>query len=306
MNSIEIVATGRYLPLKEVKSEELEIKNNLEKEYIKKRTGIEKRYYSDNETLDDLAIKCVENMLSKNKNININDIDLIITASTSYDNMMPSLSYRIQKYFSIKDCMCFDVLAGCSGYINAIDIAQKYIVTSSAKNALVIGADILSKNIYHDIKTEILFGDGAGCVYLKAVKGKKKYVSNIKSFKDSNNILTCNMKHELFMNGKEVYKFATSKTVENINEIIEKSKEKIEDIKFIIPHQSNIKILEKICKKTGANMYTNIKRYGNTFCASIPIALDELYEMNALNKKDKIILLGYGGGLNLGSILMEV
>ena len=108
------------------------------------------------------------------------------------------------------------------------------------------------------------------------------------------------------MNRKEVYKFATWKTGENISEIIEKSKEKIEDIKFIIPHQSNIKILEKICKKTGANMYTNIKRYGNTFCASIPIALDELFEFNQIKENDKIILLGYGGGLNLGSILMEV
>ena len=191
-------------------------------------------------------------------------------------------------------------------YINALDIAQKYIATSSAKNVLVIGADILSKNIYHDIKTQILFGDGAGCVLLKAIKEDKKYISNIKSFDDKNQILTCSMQHELFMNGKEVYKFATSKTVENISEIIEKSKEKIEDIKFIIPHQSNIKILEKICKKTGVNMYTNIKRYGNTFCASIPIALDELFEFNQIKENDKIILLGYGGGLNLGSILMEV
>ena len=306
MNSVKIIATGKYLPKHEVKSEYIEKKNNLEDGYIYKRTGIETRYYSIDETLEDLAINSVKDMLRKNNNLSILDVDMIITSSTTYNSMMPSLSFEIQKYFNIKDCMCFDILAGCSGYINALDIAQKYIATSSAKNVLVVGADILSKNKYDDIKTQILFGDGAGCMYLKAIEVNKKYVSNIKSFDDKYQILTCNMNHELSMNGKEVYKFATTKTIENISEILDNSNEKIEDIKFVIPHQSNIKILEKICKKTNANMYTNIKRYGNTFCASIPIALDELFEFNQLRENDKIILLGYGGGLNLGSILMEV
>lgn len=306
MNSVKIIATGKYLPKREVKSEYIEKENNLEDGYIYKRTGIETRYYSIDETLEDLAINSVKDMLRKNNNLSILDVDMIITSSTTYNNMMPSLSFEIQKYFNIKDCMCFDILAGCSGYINALDIAQKYIATSSAKNVLVVGADILSKNKYDDIKTQILFGDGAGCMYLKAIEENKKYVSNIKSFDDKDQILTCNMNHELSMNGKEVYKFATTKTIENISEILDNSNEKIEDIKFVIPHQSNIKILEKICKKTNANMYTNIKRYGNTFCASIPIALDELFEFNQLRENDKIILLGYGGGLNLGSILMEV
>ena len=306
MNSVKIIATGKYLPKREVKSEYIEKENNLEDGYIYKRTGIETRYYSIDETLEDLAINSVKDMLRKNNNLSILDVDMIITSSTTYNSMMPSLSFEIQEYFNIKDCMCFDILAGCSGYINALDIAQKYIATSSAKNVLVVGADILSKNKYDDIKTQILFGDGAGCMYLKAIEENKKYVSNIKSFDDKDQILTCNMNHELSMNGKEVYKFATTKTIENISEILDNSNEKIEDIKFVIPHQSNIKILEKICKKTNANMYTNIKRYGNTFCASIPIALDELFEFNQLRENDKIILLGYGGGLNLGSILMEV
>ena len=306
MNSVKIIATGKYLPKREVKSEYIEKENNLEDGYIYKRTGIETRYYSIDETLEDLAINSVKDMLRKNNNLSILDVDMIITSSTTYNSMMPTLSFEIQKYFNIKDCMCFDILAGCSGYINALDIAQKYIATSSAKNVLVVGADILSKNKYDDIKTQILFGDGAGCMYLKAIEENKKYVSNIKSFDDKDQILTCNMNHELSMNGKEVYKFATTKTIENISEILDNSNEKIEDIKFVIPHQSNIKILEKICKKTNANMYTNIKRYGNTFCASIPIALDELFEFNQLRENDKIILLGYGGGLNLGSILMEV
>ena len=114
------------------------------------------------------------------------------------------------------------------------------------------------------------------------------------------------MNHDLYMKGKEVYRFATTKTIENLNEVLDIGNTKIEEVKFVIPHQFNIRIIEKISKKTNAKMYTNISEYGNIFCASIPIAIDELFSSKAICEKDKIILLGYGGGLNLGSILMEV
>ncbi len=306
MSSVKIIATGKYVPKQEINNEILENENKLEKGYILKRSGIEKRYYCINDTLEDLAIKSVENMLNKYKNINIESVEMIITASTSYEKIMPSLSFKIQEYFNIKNCICLDILAGCSGYINALDIAQKYITSKSVSSALVIGAEILSKNIYDSINSKMLFGDGAGCTYLSECNTSKKYVSNIESFKDENQILTCTDNHELSMNGKEVYKFATTKTVENVKKLIEKSKEKIENIKYIIPHQSNIKIINKITQKVQIESYININEYGNTFCASIPIALDELFSSGQIKEKDKIILLGYGGGLNIGSILMEV
>lgn len=306
MNSIKIIATGKYIPKDKITNDYLEKNYHLEKGYIYKRTGIETRFYSKEESLEELAINSVKDMLKKNNKLDINDIDMIITASTSYEKIMPSLSFKVQEYFNIKDCICMDILAGCSGYINALDIAQKYIATSSVNNALVIGAEVLSKNKYNDIGSKILFGDGAGCTYISCSSEFKKYVSNIQSMKDDNNILTCTMNHELYMNGKEVYKFATTKTVENIEELLRKSQEKSNYIKYIIPHQSNMKILEKISKKIDIDIYSNIKKYGNTFCASIPIALDELYSSKKIKEKDKIILLGYGGGLNIGSILMEV
>ncbi len=306
MNSIKIIATGKYIPKTKVSNDYLEKENNLEKGYIYKRTGIETRFYSKEETLEKLAINSVKDMLEKNNNLDINNIDMIITASTSYEEIMPSLAFKVQEYFNIQNCICMDILAGCSGYINALDIAQKYVATSSVNNVLVIGAEILSKNRYKDIGSKILFGDGAGCIYISKSNEFKMYYSMIQSIKDENKILTCNTNHELYMNGKEVYKFATTKTVENLIDLVRKSKINTQDIKFIIPHQSNIKILEKISKKIDIDMYTNIRRYGNTFCASIPIALDELYSSKTIKEKDKIILLGYGGGLNLGSILMEV
>ena len=306
MKSIKIIATGKYLPEKVIYNQIVEKENNYEDGYIYDRTGIEKRHYVENQTLNDIAILSVEDMLRKNKEINIKDIDLIIATSTTIDNIMPSLSYKVQEYFNIKNCMCLDILAGCSGYINAVDIAQKYLSLGERKCALVIGAEVISKNKYLNLKDKILFGDGAGCIVIKKCEEEKEYNSLIESISEGNDMLTCNLEHELYMNGKNVYKFATTKTVENISKLLEKTNKKIEDIKYVIPHQSNMRIIEKIAQKTKLNVYTNIQDIGNTFCASIPIALDELFEKNELKTGDKIILLGYGGGLNLGSILMEV
>lgn len=306
MNSIEIVATGKYVPSTIVSNNELEKNNNLDDGYIYKRTGIENRHYIENETLEDIAILSVKDMLSKNDNVNIDNIGLIITASTTFDNIMPSLSFSIQNYFNIKDCMCLDVLAGCSGFINALDIAQKYVSSSQIEYALIVGAEVLSKNNYKSINDEMLFGDGAGCILIKSCKQEKMYFSCIESMGENNNILTCDDKHNLYMDGKNVYKFATTKTVENINKILKLANLNSQDIDFTIPHQSNVRILDKIASKTGVKMYSNIRQYANTFCASIPIAIDDLFYSNKIKSKDKILLLGYGGGLNLGSILMEV
>lgn len=306
MNSMKIVGTGKYIPDKKIENDNLEEIYNLDEGYIKKVTGIETRYYVENETLDTIAINSVKDLIEKNSKIEIQKVGIIIATSTTINNVMPSLSFQIQKYFDIKNCMCLDVLAGCSGFINALDIAQKYLTYSDIDYALVIGAEVLSINNYINDKDKILFGDGAGCVLLENTGQEKEYFSLIESISQNNDILTCDKNNNLYMDGKGVYKFATTKTVENINKLIEKADENKENIKYIIPHQSNLKILEKISQKLDIKMYTNIRKYGNTFCASIPIALDELVTMNEIKEKDKIILLGYGGGLNLGSILMEV
>ena len=123
----------------------------------------------------------------------------------------------------------------------------------------------------------------------------------------NNEILTCKHNEKIYMNGKEIYKYAVTKTVENVKELLKNSNENIGNIKSIIPHQSNIRIIKGIAARLKINMdkmYTNIEKKGNTFCATIPIALDEINQK--LKKGDKIILLGYGGGLNTGSILIEI
>ena len=307
MGNIKIVANGVYIPEIPITSEELEKELDLEKGYIKKRTGIVKRYYTK-EKIQDIALKAVENLFSKN--IEKENIGLIITATTTTENLMPGISNYIQKKLNIDKCISLDILAGCSGYINAFDIAVMYIKAGIVEKALVIGVEVLSKfTEKDDINTSIILSDGAGATLLQKTNDKKIYYSNIKAEGKNNEILTCKINDKIYMQGKEIYKYAVTRPVENVKELLSLANEDIENIKYIIPHQSNMKIMKAISTRLKIEenkLFTNIENIGNTFCASIPIALNEIMENKMLKSGDKIILLGYGGGLNTGSILLEI
>lgn len=308
MNSIEILANGIALPNRKVENEELNKKFNLSENWIYDRTGIKERYYIENEDLEELAVNAVKNALSK-KEIDIQDIGIIVFATTSSKKLMPGISYKVQKELNIKKCMCMDILAGCSGYINAFDIVRKYIALDDVKMGLVIGADVLSEYTNEeDINTKILLGDGAGATLIGKSNKEKIYFQNILSEGQKGEILTCYQNEKIFMDGKKVYKFGTTKPMQCVIDLLEKSGESLENIKYIIPHQSNLKMIKSMAEKLEISidkMYINIERVGNTFNSSIPIALNELIEKELIKEKDKIILLGYGGGLNLGAILLE-
>lgn len=305
MNYIKITECAYYLPKRKVLNEEIENRLNLEKGYIYKRTGIKERYYAENETIEDMAIEATKKIKEKLENLG-----LIIVATTSSNNLMPGIANIVQKNLGIGNCICLDVLAGCSGFINAMDIAKLYIETGRVEKALVIGVDLLSKVIDStDISTVAVLSDGAGAVLLEKTSKNKKYYANIEAEADSKNILFYKDNMKLYMNGKEVYKYAVTRTVQNINELLEKTSENFENIKYIVPHQSNFKIIKAInsrLKIEEEKIYTNLQNKGNTFCASIPIALEEMQQKGLLKENDKIILLGYGGGLNTGSILLEI
>lgn len=308
MNSIRILATGMYLPNREINNEYFNNKFDLEDDWIYKRTGIKKRYWSEEEKISDLAIKAVENLIEKS-NIPLSKVGIILVASTNYEDAMPGVSFEIQKRFNIENCICMDILAGCSGYIDCLDIARKYIELDEVQYALVVGVEKLSKYIdKEDINTSILLGDGAGATLLgKAIE--KRYAQNIESIGQEGEILTSKENSKIYMDGKKIYKFGTARVAQNINKLLEKENLDISEIKYIIPHQSNLRILSSMREKIGARqeqMYINIGNIGNTFNASIPIALDEIVNKGLLKKNDKIILVGYGGGLNLGSILIEI
>ena len=311
MENIKIVANGIYLPRKKIKSEKLEEKLQLEKGYIEKRTGIKERYYAKEETIEEMALQAAKQIIDNMKDKE--SIELIITATTSTNLLMPGISNYVQKNLKLKPCICLDILAGCGGFINAFDIAKLYIDSKNIQKALIIGVDKLSQIIdKEDIGTAVVLSDGAGATLVekdKTARTLKTYVTNIKAEGENNEILTYEYGKNIFMDGKEVYKYAITKTVLNINELLNKANMPMEEIKYIIPHQSNLKIMKAIATRLHIGMekmYTNIETKGNTFCASIPIALYDMQKEGLLQQGNKVILLGYGGGLNIGSILMEI
>ena len=338
---MKIIQTGSYVPTIKIENREIEANLHLEEGYINKRTGIEQRFYlGKDENVATLAIEAVRDLTLKNTDI-LNKINFIIVATTTPEQFMPGIANQIQLYFNIKNAICLDILAGCSGFINAIDIAHLYLEqakkqnisnnikildfkqkkeTSTVYRALVVGVDALSKYTnQEDVGTSILLSDGAGAILLesefedtnieKKVKlEQKKYVSYIESTADEKQILTCCVNEQIKMQGKEIYKYAVTKPVENVRKLLDISGETWENVKYIVPHQSNLKIMKAIenrLKIPEEKMYKNISKVGNTFCASIPIALDEICKKHLIKEGEKIVLLGYGGGLNTGSVLME-
>ena len=309
MKSIEILGNGIYLPKQIIDNDYFNSKFNLDENWIYKRTGIKARYWENELDITQMAVEAVKDAITKT-NIDIQQIDCIIACSTSTDKIMPGVSFEIQKEFDIKKCMCIDLLAGCSGYINAFDIARKYICLEEINCALIVGVEKVSEFLnYEDINTSIILGDGAGATILKSTDKYKLYSQHIESIGQDGHYLTCSYNNKLYMDGKNIYKFGVTKTVDNIKALLNKNNLSIEDIKYIIPHQSNIRILEAMCKNLNISkdkMYINLENIGNTFCASIPIALSEMTDKGLLQPKDKIIMIGYGGGLNLGSVLLEI
>ena len=305
---MRIVASSSYLPQSRITNRELAKKFNVEEEYIEKRTGIKQRYYAKEEKVEEMALKAVTKLVHKMQ-LKTEEIGAIIVATTSTNKLMPGISNYIQKELHITKCICLDILAGCSGYINALDIAQMYIDTKKIKKVIVVGVEKLSEYTNsEDIGTAIILADGAGATLLEEGENNK-YISNIEAIEDRNDILKCNTNGKIEMDGLAIYKYAVTETVKNINELLQKSNEKLENIKYIVPHQSNLKIIKAIASKLKIEenkMYTNIQNIGNTFCASIPIALEEMEEKGMLQKGNKIILIGYGAGLNTGSILIEI
>ena len=248
MSNIRIVGNGIYFPEKQIENNELEKILNLENGYIEKRTGIKNRYYAIDETIQDMAVEAVKILISSEEDKQ--DIDLIIAATTSTDMLMPGISNYVQKKLNLFPCICFDILAGCGGYINAFDIAKTYIDSRNIKRALIIGVDKLSEIVdKKDIGTAVVLSDGAGATLIEKEEittHPKMYISNIKAEEDKNNILIYRYGQNVYMNGKEVYKYAVTKTVENINELLEKANISLHDVKYIISHQSNLKIMKAI------------------------------------------------------------
>ena len=322
MNEVQIIGTGSYVPLNIMTNHQLSEIVDTSDEWITSMTGIKQRHISQGENTSDLAIKAALEAL-KDAKVKAEDIDLIILASTSPDQFLPATACIVQGKIGATKAMAFDISAACTGFIFALNIGMQFLRTGQCKRALIIGAEVLSKIVdWTDRNTCILFGDGAGAAVIEA--GSKRGVISVNSTSEGEKaeFLTCHtvdvintftsgnedFKATISMNGKEIFKFAVNIIETSIDKILKENNYTLEDIKYVVCHQANSRIIDYVVKKLKApkdKFYVNLDRYGNTSAASIAIALDEMNKKDLLKAGDKIILVGFGGGLTYGASLIE-
>lgn len=324
MKNAKMIGFGLYTPKNLVENERLQEFLETSDEWIRTRTGIERRYISLDENTSDLAVEASKKALSQ-AGLSAEDIDLIILATVTPDNFTPSTACIVQDKLGAKNAWAFDINAACTGFIYALKLGKSLIRSGEAKNALIIGAETLSKALnWEDRGSCVLFGDGAGatvltsteedcgikCVNVKSdgSKGDSLVIQGLplnSPFKDRKEV----SENYINMNGREIFKFATKVMEESIVDILEKENIKIEEIDAIIPHQANLRIIDYVGKRLGIpreKFVTNLQNYGNTSGASIPIALCEAIDDGKVKRGDNIIMVGFGGGLTWGGALIKL
>ena len=318
MINSKIISTGSYLPKKIYTNEDLSKMVDTTDEWILERTGIKERHIAaDNEKTSDLAYKACLDAFQKN-NIDPQTIDGIILATTTGDYCFPSTATILQHKLGIgSKAFAFDIQAVCSGFIFALETANNFIKSGSAKRILVVGAETLSKIInWEDRNTCILFGDGAGAVILETTAENKGILASsmhsdgqyFELLKTTSGICDKNSDVFIEMQGKEVFKLAVNKMYESILESLEKANLTTADINFLIPHQANKRILDSLAKKmdlTEENVVVTVDKHANTSAASIPLALDYAVNHNKLKENDILVLEALGGGMTWGSVVIR-
>lgn len=322
MEGIIIKGIGAYTPSKIVTNDDLSKIVETSDEWIRSRTGIKERRISQGEDTSYMGIKASEKAI-KLANLQSEDIDLIVFSTCTPDMFTPSSACIVQKEMDLKNAVAFDLNAACSGFVYGIDVARSLMKTNNYKNALVIGSENLSKIInWEDRNTCVLFADGAAAVILSKSESEGIIDSICKSYGDNGEFLSIGgrevknpfmdksiSKYQyLDMDGSEIFKFATSSVASSIKDILQKNNMTIDDIDYIVPHQANVRIIEYVAKKLNTSIdkfYMNIATYGNTSSASIPLALDEMYNKGILQKGQNILLVGFGGGLTYGSSIIK-
>ena len=315
------MGTGGYLPEKVLTNADLEKMVDTTDEWITERTGIKKRHVAvDGETTCDLAEKAARNAMDA-AGITKDDIDLIVVATTTPDRIFPSTACLLQQRLDIHGCAAFDVQAVCTGFVYALGVADKFIKTGSAKNALVIGAETMSRTVdWTDRTTCVLFGDGAGAVVLSASDEPGVLSTHLHADGQYEALLTMpagvSEKPELFksgeaymqMKGNEVFKMAVNTLGRIVDETLEANNMEKSDIDWLVPHQANIRIINATAKKlsmSSDNVVVTVDEHGNTSAASVPLALDVAVRDGRIKKCQTVLLEAFGGGFTWDSALLK-
>ncbi|NLK26932.1 MAG: ketoacyl-ACP synthase III [Clostridiales bacterium] len=324
MRHVRIIGTGSYAPDNIMSNDDIAKLVETNDEWIKSRTGIKERRISTKETSSDMAYEAALRAVQAAET-DPNEIDLIICATITPDYCMPSVACQVQGRLKAENAAAFDLNAACTGFVYALTTASQFLQTGMYQKALVIGVDTISKIIdWQDRSTCVLFGDGAGAAVLSATSDRRGIIaSTLNSDGSKHAFLYCEAvplsnpyvesleertAPSIRMLGQEVFKFAVRNVTDTIQTVLEKANREGKDIKYIIPHQANYRIIEAVaknCKLPIEKFFMNLERYGNTSSASIGIALDELVQTGELHRGDTIILVGFGGGMTGGAILID-
>lgn len=343
MRTIRITGTGSALPGRIVTNKELEQMVETSDEWIRERTGIAERHVSVGETVVTLASEAARKALEQ-AGKRAEEIDLILVATCSPEQYLPCCACHVQADIGAVNALAFDVNAACSGFLFALNTADAYLRMGLAENALIIGSEVLSKLVdWTDRGSCILFGDGAGAVVVERCKAESRAVEEkqipaagilgraLHSDGTGGGVLQCDARelttpyartsavktdqnqpmddreHFIQMDGQEVYRFATRRVPQCIEEALSDAGLTVPDIDLFVLHQANARIIDAVAKRLHADRKkfpTNLERVGNLSSASIPVLLDELHKQGKLHRGDRIVLAGFGAGLTIGACVM--
>ncbi len=328
--TIRITGTGSALPEKIVTNFDLEKLVETSDEWIQKRTGIAERRISDGETVSTLAADACRKALEM-AGKNAGEVDLILVATCSPELLLPCCACQVQDLIGASNAVAFDLNAACSGFLFALNTAYAYLHTGIYKNALIVGSEVLSKLVdWKDRGTCILFGDGAGAAFVEAsteeiVRGNGRKAGMECMLQGSDGakgmVLSCAERAVnnafisekqtgnpyIYMDGQEVYKFATKQVPACIQEALDKAGLMVEEVDWFMLHQANVRIIESVAKRLKADIAKfpmNIHKIGNMSSATIPVLLDEWNRSGRIKEGDRMVLSGFGAGLTYGASIL--
>lgn len=325
LRPVGIIGVGKYVPEQILSNSDLEKMVDTTDEWIVSRTGIRERHIaSKEEATSDLAYQAALKAL-ESAGMSGQDLDLIIVATVTPDMFFPSTACLLQDRLGAKKAAAFDLSAACSGFVYGLATATNFLQTGMYNNALVIGADCLSRiTDYTDRNTCVLFGDGAGAVVLGEVPegrgfqafdlgaegagGAHLYLEAGGSRLPASAETVEAKKHAIYMNGREVFKFAVRVMSSATEHVLTKAGKSKEDIDLFIPHQANIRIIQSAMERLSLppeKVVINVDKYANTSAASVPLALVEAFEEGRIKEGDTILMVGFGGGLTWGASVLK-
>jgi 3-oxoacyl-[acyl-carrier-protein] synthase-3 len=322
MTFSRIVGTGRYLPERIMTNADLEKIVDTTDEWIRTRTGVERRHVcAEDQTTSDMCIEAAK-VAIEDAGIDVTDIDMVITGTTTPDLIFPNISTLIQHKLGIPPCIAFSLEAACTGFIYALVTADKFIKAGEAKCILVLGAECITKLVdWSDRNTCVLFGDGAGAVILKpsqepgiischlGADGKHKDLLYYPVGASKNLAAAGTETAAIHMAGSEVFKVAVRKLGDIAAATLEKAGVGNDELDWLVPHQANVRIIQAMAKRLGLPMekvIVTVQDHGNTSAASVPLALDVGIRDGRLKKGQLILMEAFGGGFTWGTVLMRL